>query len=149
VGFFQSDGDPPPSGRATIEALYDGGGAGLNLDFSQAGDLVLEYFTDHRGAASPTVISLTLSDSSGPQTISHTYDSYEIVATFVDEIWTLSDFGSIDLTDIQSIVMTYQKDAAANDIAWDVIGTTGPIIPEPTTLALLGLGGLMLLRRRR
>jgi len=45
------------------------------------------------------------------------------------------------------IRITWQLDAGDEDLAIDNVSVTG--VPEPATIALLGFGGLVLLRRRR
>lgn len=61
----------------------------------------------------------------------------------------LSDagFAGVDLTSIDSINFEASNGTQAADIAIDRIAFT--VIPEPGSMALLGLGGLLLARRRR
>lgn len=55
-------------------------------------------------------------------------------------------FAGVDLTSIDRIWFTASNATRAADVAIDNVGF---VVPEPTSLALLGLGGLALVRRRR
>jgi len=147
MGFFISNGDSM-NGECTLSVLYDADGAGLNLDFTQAGAIELDLNSDHFGYTFPTVISLTLADSSGSQTVSKTYATYTASNVWSTESFALTSFNLIDLSDIQSLNLTYAKDAA-NDLAFDALRATGTIIPEPATMALLALGGALTFLGRR
>lgn len=56
-------------------------------------------------------------------------------------------FLGVDLTSVDSITFAGQNATAAADVAIDNVGFA--VVPEPTSLALLGLGSLLMVRRRR
>lgn len=87
--------------------------------------------------------SLTLNDgvNSGSSTIAANSSGLYLI--------NLNDagFSGVDLTSIDSINFEATNTQRASDVAIDRIAFT--VIPEPGSLALLGLGGLLIARRRR
>ena len=95
------------------------------LTINESGDDTIEVWVNQDptalGVADLTITSINLTDSTTPFTQSRYESPGQSGAVFFDEM-----------------LLTTSLDAAAN-----------PFIPEPTSLALLGLGGLGLLARRR
>ena len=103
----------------------------------------------------PEAISkLTIRHLNGTQ-----YDSFDVLVDNVywghyegtdgdTEIWKVTDFsgtaGSVVTIDITSPASTWREDWGQLAIDWVVADT----VPEPATLCLLGLGGLLLRRKR-
>jgi hypothetical protein len=144
-GLFLSNG-ATRSGNLTINLLYDGGGAGLDLDLSDTASIVLDHWTDTMGNLVPTVFALTLSDGTNSQTVTHTYPTLTMVGDWRTETFFMSDFTLVNLANIQTIQFDYTKGMAA-DVVLASIETVD--VPEPTTMGLLGLGLGVLARLRK
>lgn len=56
--------------------------------------------------------------------------------------------GGVDLTDIKAITLVIASSGIADDFTIGAFSATTVAVPEPATLTLLGLGSLMILRRR-
>ncbi len=110
---------------------FDVGSVDTTNDNSGGGNLVLTASVDAAGA-SPVSTTIVVTDdpivsswSHTDQTLSFTASSISTTLTFLDE----SDF-------------TQNADVLLDNVRLEVI-------PEPASLALLGIGGVMVIRRRR
>lgn len=75
--------------------------------------------------------------------------SVSLINSFAPEMG--DDFNIMDFSSITGQFTTYSLPALGDDLVWDTSGLyangTIGVAPEPTTLALLALGSLALLRR--
>jgi hypothetical protein len=129
--------------------LYDGGGAGLNANFSSGTAISVVFDPDHLGFGKDSILSITLKDGSGAQdTESYIWpggtDLYPTDPLSMD--FLLSDF-AVDITDIYSIAWNYDADFA-NDVSFHSISVN--TVPVPAAVWLLGSGlmGLIGVRRK-
>ncbi len=142
-GFFISNGDSM-NGEGKFELTYKVG----SLDMTEAA-LVVEIKPDHVGFGKNTVASLTLDDGSVQETIDIVWNSYQSFSDYFDLVFSAHDFGSVDVTDVRNITFAWECDLA-NDLSVDKIYVEGSnIVPEPATMAVLGLGSLICFVRRK
>jgi hypothetical protein len=126
-------------GDATFDAVYDDF---IDVDVTDGGgnDSFAIGILDIDGTVE---FSVTLDDGTNSGTASASTSSTG--TTFI----SLADaaFAGVDLTSIDTITFSGSNATRASDVAIDNIGFS--VVPEPTSFALLGLGGLMVMRRRR
>ena len=136
--------------------LYDGvgtpvGGLG-DVDLTDAG-LSSEFLIKHQfGDGSAVKITITVVSGGGTSVATKKFAS--TIATDVLMIPFSDLVGGADLTAVDSIDYLFTNDTGniglipdgGGDYKFDILGTG---VPEPATLALLLLGGLALLRRRK
>ena len=84
-----------------------------------------------------------------PQTIFMPFDNFntEPWAASLSEPYNANDVSLIDFTDVGYILIEMAIWNGDGDFTLDSI-TTAYGIPEPTTVLLIGMGGVVLLRRR-
>jgi len=160
---FTIDIDSGSSGTSALSILGVGGVLAFDTGISAGPgdasfDVVYDDFTDvdvtdggANGAFAVGVLaidhtvdfSVTLDDgvNSGSGTV-----TASSAGTFLIDL-SGAGFAGVDLTSIDTITFSGTNVSTAADVAIDRIGFT--VIPEPGSLALVGLGGLAMLRRRR
>lgn len=131
-------------GDATFEVLYDDWTT--PIDITDGGNFDAFSIGILRSDGS-TQFSVTLNDGTDTGT---GFVSTGPTTTPLTLLIDLNDaaFSGVDLTSIESITFGGVNQSIASDVAIDRVGFT--VIPEPTSLVLLGMGGgLLLVRRRR
>jgi hypothetical protein len=134
----------------------------IDIDETVTVNLVADHATQYgawMGASTPTIADITavsiLTAAGGESKYTEDYKGYTgwwyLEAIDISEPFELTSGAQWDVTfigqstGVQSFVADdYQ---AAGGTVDDMIDVT--VVPEPTTIALLGLGGLFLLRRRK
>ncbi len=126
---------------------YDGIGS-TGLAGSGAGDLTspagfVAFRVDFPSVQGSGDLTISVTDTS-----SNTGSVTQSVNAAGNYTFNFSDagFAGVDFTSADSITVTLDTTTAASDFA---ISQIIRLVPEPTSMALLGLGGLTLLRRRR
>lgn len=120
---------------------------GMNADVTSQVYVNVAMNVDHLGSVVPSVMSVTLSDGTNTATVSKSWSELTTSGVMADYKFDLSDFlaasASLDLASIQSLQLDFLGDVAC-DLSIDSI-----TIPEPATIALLGLGAVALIRRKK
>lgn len=146
------------SGYSITSMLYDGGGEGLNADFSEANGVTITFRPEHLADRKDTVLSLTLVDGDGTsQTVSRTWhhpgDANHAPGTLT-EAFQIGEYDLLDVSNIYSLTWLYEGDVENDTEFFEVIAvdfTPQTDIPAPAAAVLLvsGLLALSSLRRGR
>lgn len=137
------------SSTAQFTLTYSAGDAGLNTDLSSGTKITLDFDPDHVGYLRTSIVSVILNDGVNSAEVSYSWSSYLMLPrTQLDFTFAafLADNASLDLTSIDSIALHYVSDHD-NDVSFYSLTTDA--VPEPATIALLGLGGLLFARKRK
>lgn len=142
-GVYSHSEDALKSGSSKI--TWDANGAGLGgVDFTAGGDdrITMSILSIDQGNVD---LILTVMDTGAG--VSTLLINNAGVGAF-DALYA-NFVGTADFTDVNSVMLEVQA-GVASDLVLDLVETTNRGgVPEPATLSLLGLAGLMGLRRRR
>lgn len=131
-------------------ALYDGVGVGGTLNYDLLGANSAGAFSlrvpvaNGAGTAFVTVIDNSNNTYTTGQNILLGVPNQDLNFDYADYLGN-----GVDLTDIKSIGLTISSSGVAADFTVGAFSAVTSVVPEPATLSLLGLGGLLILRRRR
>lgn len=136
-------------GRGVLDLGYDANGSGMNLDLTGGTHVAATFWVDHLGLGTPSKLEFKLVDGDGTVVVlSKIWSAHVTVSDWLTVAMPLNLPVDFDITDVDSLEVTYVADDA-NDMAYDAIWFEGPtLVPEPTSLAFLLLGNVVLLRRR-
>lgn len=117
----------------------------------EASQFSVQFYSDDFGLT-PTGSAIILANG---KVITGSSDANTPGGTWNDKNWSLYTSTGAVPTDAQSFIVTYSSVTTAggalggNDAYADNISLSVSVVPEPSSLALLGLGGLSLLSRRK
>lgn len=136
-----------PGNASTVSLNYDGGGSGL--DFDANGDSIESLRLDFFTIDLPVDVVVELTDGNGTvSSISRDLPASDGLTSF----FALAQFEAaspgFDRAEIDGVEITFNTEGEEDiDLALDTL-TFDTVVPAPGTLALLGLGGLIAIRRR-
>ena len=138
--FFQSNN---ASAKSNVKLEY-GNVTALNADFSSLG--ASGYFLLGGWYLDNGTVTATLTLTSGATTQSKSITlSTAAYDSPVDYTIAFADFNLISFGDVDTIRLEFVNNATSQDTSL----LTFKAVPEPTSLGLLALGGLMMLKRKR
>lgn len=126
--------------------LYDANGAGLSLDVSDDQGLTLDFDSyDANGGSLPVTVTLTDGAANSDSVILSPLD---LAPGAGDQLlnFAYSDFTGLDLTDIDSIQVSFAASAGQNFVLNSIASTPAP---EPGTLGICGVFGAVCFAGRR
>lgn len=152
TGQFNWNQDGSTDGSFSIKYGSDGGFSDLNADLSATGlsAIGLGIIKSDIGG----FVKVTLTMNSGaiwenqevvPADVGGTGPASGYVLLFEYSGFSHVSGGAFDATDVDGITFTVDQDYSSADWQFDSISA----VPEPSSTALLGLGGLALIMRRR
>lgn len=138
-----------PSSAGSLSVIYDANGAGLDgVDLTDGGTATGILFSILY-ADLPTQYTITVTGS-GVGPLTGTFPSGILEPADAQDVYIdFAAFGGGNFTNVSAIQFDFEPATtgiAGNDLILDSI-TTG--VPEPSSIALLALGGLAMMRRRR
>lgn len=139
--FIDFQNDVNAAGVLTLDyGDFMGGNGALNADFDTDWDFVSVSFSDVVGDG---VLSVSFESSSGAgSSASMVVDAAGTYSFGFDD----AGFSMVDFSDIDRVTVTLMASA---DSDFRITSFTREAVPTPSSLALLGLGGLCATRRRR
>jgi hypothetical protein len=162
---WESDGTVADSG---VESDWPGSTDGAWTGFLMGGDPSIYQTTDHViaagdefllmvdardnwSAAPPALLEVTLyADAMGQRVVLAPPDTFEMLPSDAEQPWATYSlsFAADTMVMLQGFPIGVELRNAQEASSWIGIDNVR-FVPEPATIALLGLGGLSLLRRRR
>lgn len=146
-GWYSHSNDLSTWSKGTL--TYNGGGSGLGLDLTSGTKFSVDASFDHVGNEKQSVLSIIINDGTHTATVAKSWTTYESIGLTTEE-FLFSAFTTvnphIDLSSIDSIALYLETDNAGDYSVRNF--STDATVPEPATIVLLGLGCLVLLKRR-
>jgi len=152
MGYGETAQNNGSSGWSKAALTYNSGGGagGLGLDLMSGTKFSVDRVFDHMGNLKNTVFSITLFDGVQTATVSKIWTTYLYSNVTVTEDFLFSSFlaqnAALNLSSIDTITLYLETDKAGDYLLTGGLYTDA--IPEPATIAILSLGGLLLRRKK-
>jgi len=129
---------------------WDNNGAGLNLDAAGLGVVGFELdFLQIDQMFEVSILLETFDTTGSSASLTRKIGPALAPTTFAFDMGDFSTVGSFDLSDVDSVTITFNSESVNTPSLDFILTEFRATVPSPASVALLGLGGLVAVRRRR